>query len=891
MKTRKDLRKEKRQQKKVNRFNYHNTAKFKQQDGKKKNEKSQKDLPDDEELDDEEIPSDFSDNEEPTQPAEEKQPQDKFQQHIAREKKEEKEYYDEIKKSRVDQLKQQNDDEDKVIGKYEKLLKLNKRKRKNGTSSTSKFNDGLDYLLELCTDESIQKMYSAAKEATEGQSEDDFHEDLNLALGTSKEKKLKKSKKGKKEEQLEVPVEGSLKVKKQAEKLKEIEKKYFGDDEDFFKNFDADSCDGSDSELESGDEGEDSEGEISDGDVEQESADEADEAPVEIKSKKSKKVKFQIPSPTKKSKLSDSENSDFDIDDMENSEEEDLSNECDDDQESSGENSASEAEEKPDEWEDIYGRKRDREGNLVKEDASKYIPPHLRKSLASSDDDPARREKLQNLRRQIKGQINRLAESNIHRVTIDIENLFSSNARHDVNTTLTEVIIGSLVSSTLAAERLVLEHSLLIATLHANIGSEIGAFFLQVIVEKFDEMFSNIDAFRVENKELDNVIFIICHLYTFRLFKHNLIYELLNKLCEKMTEKRIECVLLVLRSVGFVLRKDDPLMLKEFIVKVQKLANAAGDENAKNSRVVFMLDILMAVKNNNVSKIPQYDPSLVEHFRKLLKQFVRAGKYVTTLAITMEDLLKADERGKWWLVGSAWAGNEKVQHDEERPADFAGDAQRQKIFALAKKQRMNTDDKKNIFYILMTAEDYLDAFEKIVSAVRDERSIVAVIIHCCLSEKDFNPYYSVIAQKFCDHNRKFLLALQFSLWDKIKDINSLSIKQVSNLARFTIALIENGNLPLSVLKVIEFNQIEKTTLRYLRQVMLGLLLIDDEKFHQIFERIAPSAKLNPFKDQLRLFLKVFVVKDEKKIKISDDQMAKLKERMQLADKFLLVKHF
>lgn len=908
-KSRKEVRKEKRQQKKINRFTYHRSKKT-QKDGNVKNgkHKSEKKIGSDNEEfdeDDEEIESDFSgeDDQKASAPPAKvaKKSQDKFEQHIAREKQEEQEYYDEIKKNRVVQLKEQNEEEDKIISKYEKLLKLNKRKKKNGTESVSKFTDGLDYLLELCTDESIQKMYSAAKEAAEEQSgDDDFDEDLNLVLGKSKEKKkkLKKTSKSeaKTEPEQEIPSKDDVKMKKRAEKLKEIEKKYFGDDEDFFKDFDADSCEGSDSELESG------EDELMDTEDEEiaESDDEApDELPIISKGKKGKSVKFEETKREKSKKISDSEDSEFDIDDESDGENEEQSeNEDDEDGSEIGsafdENSEESADEPEEPKEDIYGRKRDKDGNVIKEEINKYVPPHMRNKLSSldSEDDPKRREKLQNLKRQIKGQINRLAESNIHRITIDIENLYGVNARHDVNTTLTEVITDSLVSNTLAVERLVLEHTLLIATLHANIGSEIGAFFLQIIVERFEAMFKRIDDMKVENKELDNLIFIICHLYTYRLFKHNLIYELLDRLCEKMSEKRIECMLLVLRAIGFVLRKDDPLMLKQFIIKVQKLANTAGEESEKNTRVMFMLDILMAVKNNNVSKIPQYDSSLVEHFRKLLKQFVRAGKYVTTLAVTMEDLLKADERGKWWLVGSAWAGNEKSENDDTKiPQDSVGDEQRQKILALAKKQRMNTDDKRNIFYILMTAEDYLEAFEKIVSSVKDDRSIIAVIIHCCLSEKEYNPYYSVITQKFCDHNRKFLLATQFTIWDKIKDINSLSIKQVSNLARFLLFLIENGSLPLSVLKVIEFNQIEKTTLRFLRQVMLGLLLIEEEKFHQIFEKIQPSAKLNPFKDQLRLFMKVFLMKDEKKITISDDQMAKLKERMRLADKFLMVKHY
>lgn len=791
----------------------------------------------------EEIDSDFSENDGGVLPISSKKTEGKlnrFEKHIVREKQEEKEYYIEIKKNRIEQLKQQNEDEDKIIGKYEKLLKLNRRKKEKSSTSSAKFNDGLEYLLELCTDESIHKMYTAAKEIERDQSKDENEiPQKNKRSNNIVSEDSKKS------------VEEIDMLKKHAAKMKGVEMTYFDDDEDFFSNYIEDSCEGSDNE---------------------ESAD--DEIQFNCEETTNIKTKFCL-----QNKLSDSDDSD----ELDESGEDNL-----DDFEDSNRNH-----DKSNEWEDIYGRSRDDAENPIRKDKNKYIISRLRNTLnpIDAEEDPKRREKLQNLKRQIKGLVNRLAESNLHRIAIEIENLYSSNVRHDINSILTEAIINALVSNVISVERIVLEHTLLIATLHANIGSEIGSFFLQIVVEKFDSLFTINKELKVDNKELDNVIFIICHLYTYRIFKHTLIYEMLNKLCEVITEKGIECVLLVLRSIGFVLRKDDPLMLKEFIIKVQKLANTMNNYHAENSRVIFMLEILMAVKNNNVSKIPQYDSTLVEYFRKMLKQFVRPGNHVTTLAITMEDLLKADERGKWWLVGSAWAGDEKIQSKKAFQQESDSDEQRQKIFALAKKQRMNTDDKRDIFYILMTAEDYLDAFEKIVSSVKDERSIISVVIHCCLSEKVYNPFYSVIAQKFCEYNRKYLLAIQFTIWDKIKDINNLHVAQVSNLSRFSSFLIENGNLSLSVLKVIEFNQIEKGILQFLRQIIMQLLLLPEEKFLRIFERIAPSVKLNSFKDQLRLFMKVFLLDNEKQVDNSNKHFMKLKERMAQVDKFLIVKHF
>lgn len=56
-----------------------------------------------------------------------------------------------------------------------------------------------------------------------------------------------------------------------------------------------------------------------------------------------------------------------------------------------------------------------------------------------------------------------------------------------------------------------------------------------------------------------------------------------------------------------------------------------------------MLDVLLAIKNNNMSKIPNYDTSYSEHLKKLQKNFIRKGNYVTQLNISLDDLLKGEK--------------------------------------------------------------------------------------------------------------------------------------------------------------------------------------------------------------------------------------------------------
>jgi len=60
----------------------------------------------------------------------------------------------------------------------------------------------------------------------------------------------------------------------------------------------------------------------------------------------------------------------------------------------------------------------------------------------------------------------------------------------------------------------------------------------------------------------------------------------------------------------------------------------------------------------------------------------------------------------------------------------------------------------------MTAEDYIDAFEKLGRLGlknNQEREIIHVNVYCCIHEKKFNPYYALITSRFCSLDRKYMV--------------------------------------------------------------------------------------------------------------------------------------
>lgn len=123
-----------------------------------------------------------------------------------------------------------------------------------------------------------------------------------------------------------------------------------------------------------------------------------------------------------------------------------------------------------------------------------------------------------------------------------------------------------------------------------------------------------------------------------------------------------------------------------------------------------MLDVIAAIKNNNMRKIPNYDPSELEHLIKVFRGLLRKGHAMESeLNISLADLRVAKDRGKWWVVGAAWNRPElppqtrtdksSVHVTAQVPTDQSG-----QLFDLAAKQRMNTDIRKSIFCAVMGAD-------------------------------------------------------------------------------------------------------------------------------------------------------------------------------------------
>ena len=566
-----------------------------------------------------------------------------------------------------------------------------------------------------------------------------------------------------------------------------------------------------------------------------------------------------------------------------------------------------EEEEDQETWEDIYGRIRTKDGAIVPDQPTpqgedigssggggKYLPPAVRKALeAKQGQSEEKKILLQRLAKQLKGQLNRLAETNMAGIAKFVEGSYRQHARNDVNQTITDLTISALVLPTLTPNRLVMEHAMLLAILHANVGTEVGAHFLQNVVKLFSNTYAKAVTSKEdgESKEVHNLLLIISYVFSFKMVGARLVFDMLDVLVETFSELDIELVLLALRNCGFALRKEDPVALKSLILKIQGKASASKEES---SRVQFMLEVLMAIKNNNMAKIPNYDPSHFDQLKKSLRTLIRDGNSLTELNIGYKDLLAAESAGRWWIVGSAFTGSlaGAAEQDEDKVGskDVIEGEQNHELLELARRMRMNTEVRKKIFCLIMSAEDYLEATEKLVKLGTKnhvEREVLFVAVDCCVQEKSYNPYYGHLVAKLASIDRRYRIAGQFTIWDKLKLAGELNKCQLSNLAKITAFLVQEKAQSLGILKVIEFAEMNKHNVRFLKEVLTIVLMEGKkEEVAATFKAISSSSNLSFFRESLRLFFHHFLLRPGVKLAPKVDREV-LSERVVLAETALM----
>jgi nucleolar MIF4G domain-containing protein 1 len=337
-----------------------------------------------------------------------------------------------------------------------------------------------------------------------------------------------------------------------------------------------------------------------------------------------------------------------------------------------------------------------------------------------------------------------------------------------------------------------------------------------------------------------------CYLYLFDAIGSELIIGLIEHFSQ-LTEENVELLTNIFRIAGFKLRKDDPMGLKKVFDLLQESARKVEDPPP---RLRFMLDTLLDIKNNK-KKLTTEDriKFLKTWLKKTLTQ--RLGSTELKLQLTWQDL----QTPHWRNLLTPSYKEAKINTTSFSP----------ELEALAKAQHMSSETRKIIFCTIMSAEDYTDAFNKLLKMKKQEREIVRILVTCCGQEQVFNQYYYLLASKFCSYKSSFKYSFQYALWDTLKQLADFSIRKLSNIAKMYGFMISDLMLPLNVFKCINFDEVDSYVSVFLRIVLEQIFVrCDSDEISKIFTKIGSADKYAALSEGISIFIKQVIAKHPRK---------------------------
>ncbi|KAG9452088.1 hypothetical protein H6P81_004992 [Aristolochia fimbriata] len=520
-----------------------------------------------------------------------------------------------------------------------------------------------------------------------------------------------------------------------------------------------------------------------------------------------------------------------------------------------------------------------KEGTVApKSDAlGKYVPPHLRSRRGSE------LEEHSQIRRRIRGLLNRLSESKIESITDEISTIFRSVVRSVGCQIVNEEVLASYSGQPRGNEQSAATFAAFIAGMTCLVGIDFSAQLMVSLAQSFEEQYLKED----ENC-MRNLTLLLSYLCIFGVCSSDLLYDFLFVLSQRMTELDVSTIMTILQCCGMKLRGDDPASMKDFVLNIQNRVNELksssesttdGQPKIKNKRMEFMLETICDIKNNK--RRSKEDP--VQHTR--IKKWLQKLRVqdVVLRGLKWSKLLDPQKKGQWWFSGDISSASNDIEEVANTIDKDAAEAQ--KLLQIAAAQRMNTDARRAIFCVIMSGEDYIDAFEKILRldlSGKQDREIMRVLVECCLQEKLFNKYYSALSSKLCSHDKNHKFTLQYCLWDHFKDLESMELRRLMNLARFITEMLASYSLSLAVLKAVDLSDptlLTPNKIMHFRMLFEFIFEKADSLVWNIFTRIAATPELEPLRTSLEFFIKHYVVSANKctvgKFKLAKKAMANI----------------
>ncbi|CAG5122552.1 unnamed protein product [Candidula unifasciata] len=437
-----------------------------------------------------------------------------------------------------------------------------------------------------------------------------------------------------------------------------------------------------------------------------------------------------------------------------------------------------------------------------------YIPPaklRMMQELITDKTSAAyQRMSWEALKKSINGLINKVNTSNIINI---IKELFQENIVRGRG-----LLARSVIQAQAASPTFTHVYAALVAIINTKFPQN-GELILRRLILMFRRGYKRNDKALC----LSSTAF-IAHLVNQQVAHEVLALEILTLLLENPTDDSVEVAIGFLKECGQKLTEVSPRGINSIFERLRNILH----EGQLDVRVQYMVEVMFAIRKDGFKDHPAVptDLDLVEEE----EQF--------THLLQLEDAVAADELLNIFKEDPHFAENEekykalKKEILDEASSDESGDSsgsessesdtedEEKKQTIIDKTETNLVALRRTIYLTVQSSLDHNECAHKMLKMELkpgQEVELCNMILDCCAQLRTYEKFFGLLAQRFCQIDKKYIEPFQRIFMEQYETIHRLETNKVRNVAKFFAHLLHTDAISWGVLSVVKLTEDDTTS--------------------------------------------------------------------------------
>ncbi|XP_050419255.1 pre-mRNA-splicing factor CWC22 homolog [Patella vulgata] len=450
--------------------------------------------------------------------------------------------------------------------------------------------------------------------------------------------------------------------------------------------------------------------------------------------------------------------------------------------------------------------------NIMTRTGGAYIPPArlrmMQQQITDKSSVPYQRMAWEALKKSINGLINKV---NIANINFIVQELFQENIVRGRG-----VLARSIIQAQSASPTFTHVYAALVAIINTKFPQN-GELILKRLVIQFRKGFRRND----KTLCLSSTRF-LAHLVNQQVAHEVLALEILTLLLYTPTDDSVEIAVGFLKECGQKLQELSPRGVTAIFDRLRNILH----EGQIDKRVQYMTEVMFAVRKDNFKDFPAVLESLdlieeEEQFTHLLS-LEQAGDPEDILNVFKADesYLVNEEKYKTLKRGILEESSSDDGSADKSGSDSSSDSDSENEDAEAKQTIIDTTEtnmvvlRRTIYLTIQSSLHYEECAHKLLKMdlkPGQEVELCNMILDCCSQLRTYEKFFGLLAQRFCQMDKKYVEPFQIIFKEQYETIHRLETSKLRNVAKFFAHLLYTDAISWGVLCCISINEEDTTS--------------------------------------------------------------------------------